>query len=647
MGIDEQTRLEAKSKLAWDTLYAAFGSKPELTENYLRDTSDGAEARIQRKLQDWTATLEWPGDSHESGWLGTAETVSECKDQTRRFLSGNLWPFIKVIRIYLSSQVLRTGGFHDSNNARVAAAETYMNKCDEIFVVADINRVSTNRNVETIFQKALGSNLANGRPSQGVSLICTKSEDFDVDEIIDKFYSDRRLPDTRKVARLREKLDEIESEPERPGALQRRDECQNELNYIFMTARNDYIKSLVQRNHAALFQGRHLSVFCVSNKSYQHYRRRHGAHDLPVKGSGIPALRRHCHTIPAQAQFRIAHHFLTVSMKGLVQQVQLWLAGGSQETMPNDATVQRLLGTIQNELEQTTSESVAAALDSQKSIGKECLIQPMTTNLGIWTQSALTASMRWRALHHTQYRAFLRHYGDYGGTARCAPGNWNLELIESMVNDLSLCWDDIDNRLATSMDTLENLVTNSLEALLDQVENFNGAPLFANALRTMINATRYAFIESKERLETLLESIKRNATSNHHSAYIYKAMDPVYRACISDYGTGVTARSYDRIREAIGSIRSPVLFEAIRSQIRRELREVIKENLIELRRDIDEILAEIGDDIEMLRGSEARVLARNGDFLERLEIVLRSVTVEMDNIQLMADRIQNTATGTL
>jgi len=51
-----------------------------------------------------------------------------------------------------------------------------MYHCDEVFVVADITRVSTNRNVELIFQKNLGSNLTNGRPSQGIALICTKSE---------------------------------------------------------------------------------------------------------------------------------------------------------------------------------------------------------------------------------------------------------------------------------------------------------------------------------------------------------------------------------------------------------------------------------------------------------------------------------------
>jgi hypothetical protein len=98
MTADEQTQLEAQSKLAWDTLQAAFGSKRELTEVYLQDTSAGAEERIQQKLKLWTDQLQWPGGEHESSWVRTAETVDECNKQTQYFLTGNLWPFIKVIR---------------------------------------------------------------------------------------------------------------------------------------------------------------------------------------------------------------------------------------------------------------------------------------------------------------------------------------------------------------------------------------------------------------------------------------------------------------------------------------------------------------------------------------------------------------------
>lgn len=69
-------------------------------------------------------------------------------------------------------------GFHDSNNARIKAAEDYLYHCDEIFVVADIIRVITNKNVESVLEKTLRENLKDGKPSQGIALVCTKCEVF-------------------------------------------------------------------------------------------------------------------------------------------------------------------------------------------------------------------------------------------------------------------------------------------------------------------------------------------------------------------------------------------------------------------------------------------------------------------------------------
>ena len=117
-----------------------------------------------------------------------------------------------------------------------------------------------------------------------------------------------------------------------------------------MTARNDYIEKLIVSTYAKRLRPRPLSVFCVSNKAYKRYRPKAKVDALSMKGSGIPLLRQHCHKIPSRTQFRIGHHFLTVSVKSLVQQVQLWLVGGSQETLPNHATVQRLLESLQGDL---------------------------------------------------------------------------------------------------------------------------------------------------------------------------------------------------------------------------------------------------------------------------------------------------------
>ncbi|CZR67592.1 uncharacterized protein PAC_17491 [Phialocephala subalpina] len=727
---DEQKRLEDQSKLAWDTLKAAFGSRRELTEEYLKDPSAGAEERIQQQLRLWTNGLQWPVDSLQSGWLGSADTVEECNRKTQQFLTGNLWPFIKVMRIFLRSQVLKSGailtdlpGFHDSNNARIKAAEDYMYECDEIFVVADIARVGTNKNVEMILEKSLGRNLKSGRPSQGIALVCTKSEvpilmsapmeesvltalqDLDVDEVRKKFFADNRCENAAKVTLLERIVEEAEIDNEMEGALRRRDEAQEELDYLYMTARNDYIEKFVRSTHAKMLGTRPLSVFCVSNKIYKKNRLRANVHNLSMRGSGIPALRKHCHKIPAQAQFRIGHNFLTVNLKSLVQQVQLWLVGGSQETMSNDATVQRLLKTLQDDLKmvlgnyqgrslatflsnlnlpslpeylwgcasqtkflcnlksRNASEAIHAAGETQKGTSSDIMIQPMGNNLGNWTENALEVSYTWIEYHpskqlkylasfsatdmpEAQVGCFCRRYGSWG-SPKVLFREWNQDLIDSMVDDMSSWWNLYADMSIANVADLENQILGLLDGLISQVKDFQGAPLFADSLTTMNDSVKYLFVKVKEVARIQINSIRRDASRNHQSSYIFEEMRPSYRACMEDSaksrGDGVTARRLACLRQAIGSDRNPILFSAIRSRLQNDLFELAADTADILDSEIKNILTLIEHNIEMLRGTEAKVLAKNGNFLERLGRVAAGVLREMENIMDIAAQVMREA----
>ena len=50
--------------------------------------------------------------------------------------------------------------------------------------------------------------------------------------------------------------------------------------------------------------------------------------------SGIPELRKFCHTVVAEAQFHAALHYLDVKCLGLLQQLELW----TQSTSTKEAT---------------------------------------------------------------------------------------------------------------------------------------------------------------------------------------------------------------------------------------------------------------------------------------------------------------------
>jgi hypothetical protein len=51
--LKEHKRLKQQSKLAWDTLQAAFGHKDVVTEKFLKDNSESAAGKLRRSLENW------------------------------------------------------------------------------------------------------------------------------------------------------------------------------------------------------------------------------------------------------------------------------------------------------------------------------------------------------------------------------------------------------------------------------------------------------------------------------------------------------------------------------------------------------------------------------------------------------------------
>lgn len=89
-----------------------------------------------------------------------------------------------------------------------------------------------------------------------------------------------------------------------------------------MQARNNHVKEGLQRTYAADMEGRALDVFCVSNTMYQKYCPKGNAES--VMASGIPDLRRFCHSMTADAQLGESKHFLRSKLSALINSLELW-----------------------------------------------------------------------------------------------------------------------------------------------------------------------------------------------------------------------------------------------------------------------------------------------------------------------------------
>lgn len=65
-----------------------------------------------------------------------------------------------------------------------------------------------------------------------------------------------------------------------------------------------------------------MDVFCVSNTMYEKFSRKGNAE--MVSASGVPEVRRFCHSITASAQLLEAKHFLQSKLSSLLDSIELW-----------------------------------------------------------------------------------------------------------------------------------------------------------------------------------------------------------------------------------------------------------------------------------------------------------------------------------
>lgn len=68
--------------------------------------------------------------------------------------------------------------------------------------------------------------------------------------------------------------------------------------------------------------GGKLEVFCVSNKTYQKFSEKGDA--AMVRASGIPELRRFCHSAVAGARLLEAKNFLQSKIASLLNSIEIW-----------------------------------------------------------------------------------------------------------------------------------------------------------------------------------------------------------------------------------------------------------------------------------------------------------------------------------
>ncbi|KAI9933211.1 hypothetical protein MW887_007683 [Aspergillus wentii] len=545
---EEQQRVRDLSTRAWSSLSSMFRDQPELTVEFLANENNGALPNILDRLHQWSASSfrRRPGGTALSYSISPM-SLEECRTHLDMLTMDPheegevaIWPFIKLIKVYLRSPILRTGlvladlpGFRDLNFARVRATERYLkHSCDEVFLVTTISRCITDQSIQETKRRC--------HKDQPFRIVCTRSEEVEPNEMI---RTHRDL-----AAQIETLQNRVKSLNKRLGRLRRGTVGGNELlqlsenvanaelelDRFLIESRNRKVTDKLTRDHKGV------RVFCVSNKLYSKHRES-GLRDADtyIELSGIRQLRRYCQLVPAEAQFRFTATFLQHRVPALVGSIRQWALAGSDQV---DAERARALQQSLQEIESMFRERFLLP-GSEFRTFRQRFEEQFNDNISHttqerrirWKNSAVEASQDWAGLHHTTYAAFCRRYGTHSTQAagyRC----WNDELLEAMRNDIEQEWESTKAWVRVQAHSLRGIVRRTFREAVERLnDQLALAPIALGNLIDNMGAWEATIMVNIQRsLESLLEGLSGSDVRRKRHMHVHVTTSDIFTQVITD-----------------------------------------------------------------------------------------------------------------
>ncbi|KAL8652063.1 MAG: hypothetical protein Q9226_004426 [Calogaya cf. arnoldii] len=147
-------------------------------------------------------------------------TGKKDKDGKKAKKERELWPLIRVVRLYVKSPALATGavivdlpGVHDANAARATVAEGYMKQCTGLWIVAPINRAVDDKAAKSLLGESFKRQLKMDGGFSAVTFICSKTDDISISEAQDSLgLDDRMVPSWEELDRLSAKQKDLKNQ---------------------------------------------------------------------------------------------------------------------------------------------------------------------------------------------------------------------------------------------------------------------------------------------------------------------------------------------------------------------------------------------------------------------------------------------------
>ncbi|KAL2828351.1 hypothetical protein BJY01DRAFT_228475 [Aspergillus pseudoustus] len=621
---EEQENIRSAARRAWDTLLSIFPDQPELDLDFVSQEGENVIEPIISSLVEWAVARQdsRPGGRNSLQYSVVANHADECMKQLDDLMADGrdrrkptVWPFIKLIRVYLRSPILRTGliladlpGFRDLNYARVRATEKYLrHSCNEVFIVSTIFRCTSDRSIKDIIRRC--------PPNQPIRIICTRSEDVNAKETA------RAAPvaESKQIQGLHARIEALEKRIRQVRTLRRqtagnrnqnlfaeqeilsdqKDALELELKRFLISRRNLRVTKSLLRAYKDL----QIRVFCVSNSLYRDHRAMDPEQaSAYLELSGIRELRRYCQSVPADAQLRETESFLRNQLPATLGSLIIWAsASGDVATASRAETLRGVLREADQTLQRalvSRRSLVRLAQESLEDRFKTLIEQEIRNSRKDWKDDSVSASRDWAGWHHATYAAWCRHNGTHE-TQKQSYRCWNEEILGHAVTQLSNNWDAMLDFVEDKKDNLSQEILDLFQGLCDSIEEHNDiAPDTLRGLTLNITARRRCIVHTiHSTLDDLIfatDKMKLDTIGGHDSSYIAGVMRTVYNSCREQYGTGSDLRRKQTMNR---HLTSSTLFREFAKNISGEFQSLVERAVNRLDQELREEIANVSQDL--------------------------------------------------
>uniref|UniRef100_L2G701 DUF7605 domain-containing protein n=1 Tax=Colletotrichum fructicola (strain Nara gc5) TaxID=1213859 RepID=L2G701_COLFN len=410
------------------------------------------------------------------------------------------------------------------------------------------------------------------------------------------------------------------------------------LKTFLVETRNAEVTKKLQASYRDKVRGGIVHVFCISNTEYWSKAMLPKDEAIPsLQLSGIIALRKHCLSIIAESQLRLATKFVTNDIPALLGEAALWVeSGAGSANAEQKSAVRRTLDKIERQLR----ENLTGRGSDLRRVGRATrehfqnqVYDDQRTDR--WKRTAVNATREWYGWAHQTYGAFCRNYGNYC-TPAVGPHDWNQDIIAKMARDLTPQWkqmlSSVQGRLNTGVENLEDEMDAAMELLSAELEAFPEVnDVIEEVLLARTSQILFRMESLRETFQDDVRALEVDALTGIRTSIVGQAMEESYRRCNMEYGRGSDQRRKGIIN---GTVQSQDFFVNHMREFRRRWKTLADEFQKDLQDSIKDELGLMSTSSDMIRDENVAMESEeNPELRQCLEIEIGRAKEQLERIR--------------